>query len=358
MLKVITQKMLEEAGVQILFHSIVVAPVMEGKTIKGVIVENKSGRQAILGRVVLDSTGDGDVAAWAGAPFEIKERMKMQPGTLMFSMDHVNVDKLKLAVVSDPTRAIMAKNQDASFFLESKAFVLDGFTEEIKRAKENGDLPPDYPQTWLIVIVQPRQDQVLINNAMVINFHSTDAFDLTKAEMLARKRIPVVVNFLKKYIPGFGNAALTSSHGIIGVRESRRIIGEYMLTTEDVLANRSFDDGIMVAPWRPATGHNPDGNLSDNTYTRESITGCEVPYRCLVPKDVENLLLTGRCISTSGEAQNSIRNMPPCMGLAQAAGTAAAVALTRGVTPRRIDVSELRERLVQQGVYLKSAEQT
>ena len=356
MVKVVTQEMCEEAGVKLLFHTFIVGPILEDSTIKGIIVENKSGRQAILGNIVIDSTGDGDIAVRSGVPFEIKERKAIQPGTLMFKMDNVNVDKIRLAVAENPdnARTVPGHGPGAEFFLTAERFILDGFVKEINEAQKNGDLPEDYPQSWLIIICNPREDEVWINNAMVVNFHSTDAFDLTRAEMLGRERIPIVVNFLKKYIPGFADAKLTHSHGIIGVRESRRIIGDYMLTAEDIMENRTFDDGIMVTPWRPATGHNPDGKFADDTYPKEGLKGCELPYRCLLPKKIENLLIAGRCVSTSGLAQNAIRNMPPCMAIGQAAGTAAAIAVKEGISSREVDPSKLRTILVEQGAFLLS----
>ncbi len=353
--KVLTLEMLQEAGVRLLLHTWIAAPVMDGDRIRGVIVENKTGRGALLADVVIDCTGDGDVSVGAGADYEIKERSGIQPGTLMFKMDGVNVDKLRLSIARNPDSAFRADGQGLDLFLNAPTFVVDGFTEKVEEARQNGDIPPDYPMRWAIIATQPRRDEVVINMAMSVNFHATDAFDLTRAEIEGRKRIPLVVDFLRKYIPGFDDAHLSTSHHVIGVRESRRIIGDYMLTTDDVLSNRTFDDGVMVTPWRPSSGHNPDGNLTDQTYSSQGITGTELPYRCLLPRGVEGLLVAGRCLSASGEAQNALRNMAPCMATGQAAGTGAAIAVKRGLPPRDIDVQELRRVLVEQDTHLKSA---
>jgi hypothetical protein len=360
LLKIVTQEMAEEAGVRVLFHTIAAAPIMEGNTIKGIITENKSGRQAILAKVVIDASGDGDVAARAGAPFEIKDKRDIQPGNLMFRMDNVNVDKIRLAIAQNPNNAtvypVSQVNIDYQRYLTAKDISLDGFIEALEEARRAGDIPPEYPMRWCIFQGRPRKDEVAINMAMATHFHSTDAWDLSRAEIEGRKWIPVLVKFLRKYIPGFEEAKLISSHSIMGIRESRRIIGDYVLTEEDVLGNRRFEDGVAVAPWGPSPGHNPHGRVHDPSvakrFPREGLTGCEVPYRCLLPKGLEGLLIAGRCISTTGLSQNAIRVMAPCMSIGQAAGTAAALAVQADRTPRQLDPVKIRQTLLTQDVRL------
>jgi len=358
MLKIVTQEMIEEAGVKVLFHTFAAAPIMDGKRINGIIVENKSGRQAILAKVVVDATGDADVAARAGATFEIKDREDMQPGNLMFRMDKVNVDKIRLAIAQNPNNAGVPPGFGVTVdYLTAKCFVVDGFVEQLEKARQAGDIPPDYPMRWVIISTNPREDEAAINMAMATHFHATDAWDLSRAEMEGRKWIPVVVSFLRKYIPGFEEAQLISSHSIMGVRESRRIIGDYILAEEDVLGNMSFEDGVAIASWGLSAGHHPRGEFRDKDYytkkfPRKGLTGCEVPYRCLLPKGTEGLLVAGRCISVTGITQNAIRVMAPCMSIGQAAGTAAALAAQASMTPRQIDPVKLRQTLQSQGVRL------
>jgi len=357
MLKVVAQDMVEEAGAKLLLHTLVVAPVLEGRKVKGVIVENKSGRQAILADVVIDATGDGDVAARAGATFQMKDRDHIQPGTLIFRVDNVNVDKIRLAIAENPEGATtVPRGGVRAGYLKAQKFAVNGFVAQLEEAREKGDIPPDFPQNWVIINTQPREDEVVVNMAMAIGFHSTDAMDLTKAEMEARKRIPIIMNFLKKYIPGFEDAYLTASHSTIGVRESRRIMGDYILTAEDVMQNKKFPDGIAIATWGPSLGHHPKGKIWSmeyrEKYSTEGLRGCEVPYRCLLPRGIEGLLVAGRCISVTGESQNAIRVIGPCLALGQAAGTAAAIAAKKGITPRMVDALRLRATLVRHGVYL------
>ena len=353
-LKIVTQEMVEEAGVKVLFHTIVAAPIMDGNRIKGVIVENKSGRQAILANVVVDATGDADVAARAGSPFEIKERREIQPGNLMFRMDKVNVDKIRLAVAQDPNSATLMGFPNRTNYLTARSISIDGFADQVEEARKAGDIPEDYPMRWVIISTQPREDEVAVNMAMAVHFHANDAWDLTRAEMQGRKWIPMVVAFLRKYIPGFKEAQLISSHGTIGARESRRIIGDYILAEEDVLGNKTFDDGVAIASWGLSAGHRPNGEFHDyaaviKKFPREGLTGCEVPYRCLLPKGIESLLVAGRSVSVTGTTQNAIRVMAPCMSIGQAAGTAAALASKSGITPRQVNPLELRKTLQKQG---------
>ena len=359
MLKIVTQEMTEEAGVRLLFHSLVVEPYMEGGSAKGVIVENKSGRSAVLSKVVVDATGDGDVAARAGAEFEIKEKSEEQPGNLMFRMDNVDVDKIRLAIARNPDNARTTKGFGcgADYYLGVKRFVLDGFTDQLAQARKNDDIPEEYPMQWVIIVTQPREDEVEINMAMATHFHSTDAFDLTRAEMDGRRWIPIVVDFLKDYIPGLKHAHLISSHNVMGVRESRRIIGDATLEPDDVMQSRTFPDGVAVASWGLSAGHHPKGKFRDKEYhtvkyPRQGLSGCEVRYGCLLPKGINGLLTAGRCISTTGITQNAIRVMAPCMSIGEAAGTAAALAGVSGQPPRHVDVAKLREMLTSQGARL------
>ena len=362
-LKIVAQEMIEESCVRVLFHTIAASPILENGIVKGLILENKSGRQAVLAKVVVDATGDGDISARAGAEFEIKDKDTIQPGNLMFRMDHVNTDKIRLAVAKNPDLARLTPGfgSGADYYLNAERFVLDGFTEQLKEARLNGDIPSDYPMHWVIIVTQPREDEVAINMAMAVGFHSTDAAGLSRAEIEGRRRIPLVVKFLKKYIPGFEQAELISSHSIMGVRESRRIMGDYVLSEDDVMNNRSFKDGVAIASWGLSAGHQPKGNFREKEYytkqyPREHLSGCEVPYRCLLPRGIEGLLTSGRCISVTGLSQNAIRVMAPCMSIGQAAGTAAALASKSGISPRQVDPIQLRKTLQSQGVRLLSSD--
>jgi hypothetical protein len=277
----------------------------------------------------------------------------------MFRLDHVDTEALRRAIVENPdlARTTPGYGSGAEYYGRAVRFVLDGFTGELEAARKAGEIPEDYPMRWVIIVTQPRADEVAVNMAMATNFHAIDAADLSRAELEGRRRIPLVVEFLRRHIPGFSEAQLIASHSIMGVRESRRIMGDYVLAEDDVMENRRFRDGVAIASWGLSAGHHPRGEFRakeyyTTRYPREHLTGCEVPYRCLLPREVEGLITAGRCISVTGLTQNAIRVMAPCMSIGQAAGTAAALASRRGVIPRELDPLVVRDVLIRQGVRL------
>lgn len=350
MLKYVALKMCIESNVELLFHTYVSAPIMEDNLVKGVIVENKSGRQAILSEVVIDATGDADIAAASGAPYEKREIEVLQPGTLTFRMSGVDIDKFREYVVTHPESLQTGiewkeRTWDPKYFRDNKKFVFVGLHNLVKEAQEKESYK--LPQDFAILSTLPRDDEVLINMAKV-SFDGTDIFSLSKAEIIARESVIDCVNFLKKYVPGFENLYLSETAHHIGVRETRRIIGEYVLTKDDILEDRKFDDGIAMCGYFMDV-HYPRGRQQH--FRGGTIKGFDIPYRCLLPKNVENLLVAGRSISSTFEANGAIRVMATCMAVGQAAGTAAALSVKENVTPRQLDLQKLRKVLREQGAY-------
>ncbi|MEM3404367.1 MAG: FAD-dependent oxidoreductase [Nitrososphaeria archaeon] len=351
MLKYVALQMAEEAGVKLLFHTFVACPIIKDNVVKGLIVENKSGRQAILAKVVIDATGDADLAVAAGAPYEKREVSILQPGTLMFRMGNVDVDKIREYIVkhpeSLPTETEWEKQRiwEPKYFQENKKFILVGLRNLVKEAREKGDYKS--LQDFVILITLPREGEVAINMAKVI-FDGSNALSLSNAELEGRKSVMDVANFLKTYVPGFENSYLVDTAHHIGVRETRRIVGDYMLTKEDVMNDKKFDDGIAMCGYFMDV-HAPGGRQQH--FRGGAIKGFDIPYRCLVPRNVENLLVAGRTISSTFEAQGAIRIMATCMAVGQAAGTAAALAAKEGITPRQLNIQRLRKTLKEQGAY-------
>jgi hypothetical protein len=187
----------------------------------------------------------------------------------------------------------------------------------------------------------------------VVDIDPLDPDDLTRAEVEARGQVMQLLNFFRRRVPGFANARIAATAAQIGVRESRRIVGEYTLTASDILEARTFPDAVARSAY-PIDMHNPSGS---GTTTQRLAPGSayEIPYRCLVPLVAEDLLVAGRCISTTHEALASTRLTPTVMTLGQAAGTAAALSVAANVAPRRVDTAMLRERLVRDGVDLRRA---
>lgn len=317
-LKVILNRMLVSAGVKILFHSYLIEAETENGHIASVTVANKSGKQTFYANYFIDATGDGDLAALSGCSFQLgrKEDGLCQPMTLCFRVGNVDVDKY---VNDDRKDAI-------KLYKEYKA---DG---RIKNVYEK-----------ILTFRHPSKGVIHFNSTRVVKKNPVDAFDLSDAEIEAREQAFELFDFMKKNVPSFKDAVLLSTAASIGVRESRMIEGEYILTQEDLLNLTKFDDSIAAGNY-DIDIHNPEGSGTSHYYFKpgEYYT---IPYRCLTPKNTDNLLVAGRCISVTHEAQASCRIMPICFCLGQAAGVAAAVASEHNATVKEIDVKELRQRL-------------
>ncbi len=320
-----------DAGVDVLFNALAVEPIVEEGVIRGAVIESKSGREAVLARRVVDATGDGDLAARAGCPFEKgrREDGRLQPCSLMFRM--MNVDK--------------ERAQPVHSFEDYTPFPNGNAQELAERWSDRGDLP-EYVRHTLIYYL-PGPGEVLINMSNVPGIDATKVEDVSRAYVTLRKQIPPIARFLKAEIPGFENAFVADSGWFLGVRETRRIMGEYLLTKEDVLGGKRFEDGIGQAFFAMDI-HDPKGNRG--TTVEKPVRHYEIPYRCLTPRGVENLLIAGRPISATHEAHASLRVIPICLGIGQAAGTAAAISIAEDRTPREVDGKALRVRLASLGV--------
>ncbi len=295
--KQVSQEMVLEAGAKLRFHSWFSRAIVEDGAVRGVVVETKSGRQAIRGRLVIDATGDGDVFASAGAPGV--------HGSYIMTLVH------RLADV-DTDAAIAFERADPA-----AAQQLD---REVKQL-----LGGSWEMWWLLT---PRPGVVWCNCPHIPGHDGLDPEHQTKIEIEARRRFMKVAEFVRAHYPGFQRAYILDAAPQLGVRQTRLLEGEYVVTKEDILERRTFPD--VVARGR-------------DYYT---------PYRSLVPKGIEGLLVAGRCYSATSEAQRISREIPPLMVMGEAAGTAAALSLESSVAPRKVDVSGLQKRLVAQGVNL------
>jgi ribulose 1,5-bisphosphate synthetase/thiazole synthase len=313
-LKLAALKMLQEAGVHLLLHTIVVDVVFEKNTLTGVIVENKSGRQALRGKVVVDATGDGDIAFLAKAPFNLgDESGKMLPVTLMFNMVNVDTEKTLDSIGSfEKLRSITeesVKKGDLKFSLEAKA---------------TKNAPGVTAQTLV------HKGELNVWGGSLHGVDGTNAKHLTEAEQVTREQGRILTDFIQS-LSGFERSWISCTASQVGVRETRRITGEYLITREDLKRGEQFYDTV-VKPY--------------------DHSGMQVPYRCLLPKTMDNLLVAGRCISGTSEAMTQLRLIPPCIASGQAAGTAAALSVKKNISPRKVDVAFLQHTLIQQGVEL------
>ncbi len=321
-----------ESNVEVLFYTFCAGVVMEGDELKGVIVESKAGREAILAKVIIDCSGDADVAYRSGVPCEYgNEHGGVQPPTLMFCFGGVDTEKLRLSVAQEP-RTYLTDFIPAEYFGQNNQFVLVGMRNLVQKAQADG-LTLATERT--ILITGLRKGEVWVNMTRVNGVNGTDPESLTHGEIEGRKQIYDIQRYLIEYVPGFENAYFLKTAPFLGIRETRRINGLYTMDREDIMSCRHFDDAIAVASY-PLDIHHPQGGGC----TLEWCGDCyDIPYRSLVPQKIKNLLVAGRCISTTHEAMSAIRVMAPCMAMGEAAGRAAKQAVRRNVQPADVDVT-------------------
>lgn len=355
-------QLVQEAGADILLHTWVSEAVMDGDRIRGLIVQNKSGRQIIPADVVIDTTGDGDVIAASGARYAFgrESDSRTQAMTLLFEMGGVDVAAVRRYVEAHPEEfewwspIIPIRPLRPEF--QQEHFVAQGFLSLVKQAMETGELYLGRNSVLLLTTLWP--GMMTFNSTRVIGKRGTDARELTEAEIDARRQAMSLAAFMRRYVPGFGRAHIVTTGVQIGVRESRHLVGEYILTGKDVARGHKFPDGIARG-YFPIDIHSPTGKEGyqpgGSTWT-ELEDSYDIPYRCCVPERVEGFLAAGRCISASHEAAGSTRSTGTCMALGQAAGTAAALAVKEGVLPRHLNTDELREILETQGASVRRPE--
>jgi hypothetical protein len=348
--KALLFEMTSEAGVALLLHAYVLAAQVDGDIVRGATFATVGGTRSYGGCIVIDTTADAFVAASAGVPTQQgDERGRVQPASLMFRLSHVDLNELSayLREHPDQMRTSLTVAQRTAPALTAVA----GLHELWKRAREDGIV--DIPRELVSFFISPYADEVTVNMTRVVEIDPLDPDDLTRAEIDARMQVMQLLEFFRARVPGFQNARLAATGTQVGIRESRRIVGRYTLTAQDVLQGRRFDDAVARSAY-PIDIHNPSGS---GTTTKRLAPGrsYEIPYRCLLPINREQLLVAGRCISTTHEALASTRLTPTVMTLGQAAGTAAALACARQMRVGDIDTGELRAQLTADGVDLRRA---
>ncbi len=346
--KTVALQMLVESKVEVLFYTFCAGVVMEKDELKGVIIESKAGREAILAKTIVDCSGDADVAYRAGVPCEYgNEDGGVQPPTLMFCLGGVDTEKLRTSVAEEP-RTYLTDFIPAEYFGQNNQFVLVGMRNQIKKAQEDG-LRLTTERT--ILITGLRKGEVWVNMTRVNGVNGTDPASLTYGEIDGRDQIRDIQKYLINYVPGFENAYFLKTAPFLGIRETRRIEGHYTMTRDDLSPCRHFDDAIAVASY-PLDIHHPQGGGC----TLEWCGDCyDIPYRSLIPQKIKNLIVAGRCISTTHEAMSAIRVMAPCMAMGEAAGRAAKMTVRKGIQPADVDVKALQKELLEKGAYLRTA---
>ena len=332
--KLVFMDLLDDAGVAFLFHAFA-SGVVEADGRRGVVFETKSGPVVVHAEVVVDCTGDGDVAAAAGAPFEVgrADDGLVQPMTLMFRM--VDMER--------PAFARYVRDNPGQWR------GVHGLWDLVKKASEDGVL--QLPREDILFFGTPHPREVSVNSTRVGGLLALDVWDLTRAEWETRHQMRQIVRFLCEYVPGFEESYAAQSGVNVGVRETRRIVGEYQLNADDVLRARKFPDTIARGSY-PIDIHNPKGGSGTVLENLPPGEAYDIPLRCLVPKEVDWVLVAGRCISGTHEAHSSYRVTPIAMATGQAAGVCAALAASSGTAPRAVDAAEVRKVLLDQGATL------
>ncbi|MBE0532979.1 MAG: FAD-dependent oxidoreductase [Rhodospirillales bacterium] len=321
--KYLVEQKAVEAGVELLYGALFSDVRMEGDRVVGAVLETKSETWEVDARVVVDCTGDGDVAAFAGARFDKGERESgtLQPISMLFLAGNVDVERV------------------FAFWASEEA------PRCLRAACARGEIP--MPS---MALHNPGWERDIIVSMSRTACDATDSLDLTRGQIAAREQIHRVFEFLKVNFPGFEHAYMVASSTQVGVRETRRIVGRYTLTREDVIETRPFPDAIALGAY-PIDIHRAEQNdVFFEQVARGDAYG--VPYRCLVPADVEGLLVAGRCVSATREALGAIRVQLMCMAMGEAAGAAAALCIREAVQPGSLDPALLRRALRAQGVIL------
>ncbi|MCC3371967.1 FAD-dependent oxidoreductase [Cohnella sp. REN36] len=344
MYKVLAVDMLKEAGVKLMLHSFMDEVRTADGEIEAIQLATKSGKIRVQGKLFVDATGDADLAYQAGAPCLVGRGGDnlTQPMTMKFRMRGVDLQKVKQYMIDHPDEFYHKTPFDELTHLPLSG--IQGF----KKHWQNANLPINREQ--VLMFTGPAEDEVLVNTTRVQGLNGLEVEDLTEAEELGRKQVLMVAAFMTANLPGFENASISNVGAQIGIRETRRIEGAYTLQADDVIQGRRFDD-VVARSGYPIDIHDPSGKGVTAAWVQGD-GAYDIPYRCLLPRKVRNLLVAGRCISTSHEALATTRLTPSCMATGQAAGTAAGLAVRQGVSPAELDVVLLQRELVAGGAVL------
>ena len=318
-------EMLEEANVDILLYTTFCDVIMDGKNLKGIICHNKDGFCAFHSKVVIDATGDGDVAYKSGVPYTLGRETdgKMQPATLMFKVGGVDME-----------RAVFPGSFETLVHTEKGE--LQALAREI--------LPS--PAGHVLLYKSTIPGIVTCNMTNITDIDGTKAESLTMAEIICRKQMPEIVNFLREYVPGYENCYIIGSASLIGIRETRHFEGVKTITEQEIVEAIQHDDYVVYDAYFNFDVHNITGSGLDKTGCQHKFTqkkGYTIPYGCLVPKKIDGLLLSGRNISGTHMAHSNFRAMPICMGMGEAAGVAAALSVKQEKIVRDVDVKDIQQ---------------
>jgi hypothetical protein len=318
--------------VDLRLHSFVADAVVRDGRVAGVVTVGKGGFEMLPATVTVDCSADGDVAAAAGVGFAYGRDSDglAQPMTVFFRVSGVDDEAVERYVRGHPGD-------------------YRPFESIVSKARGEGRFPSPRRGVGMYRTLHPGVWR--INTTRVLGRDGTDVGGLTAAELEGRDQVQALVAFFRESLPGFGRCELLDTASTVGVRETRRIDGEYRLELSDLQSGRHFDDTIALCAY-PVDIHDPTGAGGGVDESAGTANVYEIPYRSLVPRGVDGLLVAGRAISASHEALAAVRVMPPAFAMGEAAGTAASLAARAGVAPRAVNIGALRRALLDQGAYL------
>ncbi len=356
LLKVVLEEICVDAGVKLLFHTFIADVIKEDGKITALVVANKAGLGLVKGKMFIDGTGDGDVCVRAGAGYTKgnPETGKNQPISLRYIVSNVDFETFGKFIEEEKKRTGIdgaASYYDGKIYVAVCATGQWTFSDLFDKAIAAGDLEFDDKAYWQGFTVTGRPNTIAFNSPEF--FDETDGTDpdvLTKTQVIGKKRALRQLMFCKKYLKGFEGAYISDISAMVGIRESRNITAEYVLSAEDLLCRRKFDDMFCQSNY-PVDIHGKQLNFNKEKYkdVDDGKPWYEIPFRSLVVKGIDNLFVTGRCLGAEFLAQSSLRVQQSARSSGEAAGIGAALALEEGKLPREIDGKKVREIMVSRG---------
>jgi len=355
-LKIELETMLLEAGADLLYHThFAGAEKDDSGQVSAITLCNKAGLQRYEAKVFVDATGDGDLSAALGAKFAIGRPgdNATQPMTMNLKIGNVDMAAVRQSVFDDPDdfEFDLGAEEGLRRLKETPRVSLKAYTKTWKAAKERGEV--DVPREFVLFFETATPGVVIVNTSRIQGLDGTNPYDLSKAEVIGRKQNLQIFHFLKTHCKGFENAIRMDGAAQIGIRETRRIEGLYTMTAEDVLNETQFPDPIALGGY-PIDIHSPDKVETNSNHLADN-TKYQISMRCLLPKQPNNLIVAGRCISATHEAMAAFRVRPIAMAIGQAAGTMAAVAVENEVPANQISYDSVRTRLIASKAKLPEA---
>jgi hypothetical protein len=358
-LKMELEQMCLEAGVEILYHTMLAEATRKNARIESIRVCNKAGLSTYRAHTFVDATGDADLSAWAGVEYTsgAPDTGEKQAMSMMLKVDNVDIEKTKNYILNHKKEFPRLENDIERVNLSSRLSI-GGFGGCVLKAKQMGEF--SLPRNNVLFFETNNKGEVIINTSHIYGLDNLKPSDYSLAEIEGRKQANELFEMFKKYIQGFEHARLISVGPFVGVRSSRQIIGEYRLSDEDAATGAMFEDAIAFSGY-PCDIHS---GKKDRNIEKESIANRKevqdswgkiksLPYRCLVNPKVDNLVTVGRCVSLAFRAQGAFRTAPIVGAIGNAGGIAAAMSAAEDIPARNVDVHTLRAKIVEQGGYIQ-----